>query len=123
MLEESIKYIEKLDNVSFVELLKHLEDKGFDVRGELSILLNENLVIWIGMSREFVNIFQELKNKCPIVACNKLIYLMDGASLPLKTINPNSIKNNYKYKGDRWFPVVFRKKQDVNKKNALFVYN
>jgi len=123
MLEESVKYINELDNVSFVELLRHLENKGFNVRGECAILLNENLVVWVGMSQEFIDIFQELRNSCPIIACNKIIYLMDGASLPIKPINAKSIKNNYKYKSERWIPVVFRKKQDINKKNALFVYN
>ena len=123
MLEESIKYIEKVDNVSFVELLNHLEDLNFNVKGELNIILKENLVLWIELSEDFVKVFEELKKQCPVISCHPIIYFLDGAGLTLKPVNFSCLKNNFKYKNTRWLPVVFRKKSDLNVKNAVFVYN
>ncbi len=87
--------------ISFAELKlidgfsgqKCIHPEGFD-----------NVVIWNGVSQEFVDAFAALtaSGDIEVKSCSVIVYFCDGESLPLPVA-----KSIRKYKTPHWLPVTF----------------
>ena len=99
-MKKSIYDLVKRGSVSFVELSKI---DGF--KGNLSMELDDkNIILWDGISKEFLHSLEELmkEKRIYLKSTTILVYMADGAMLRLPIAN--SLR---KYKNPRWLPVVF----------------
>ena len=98
---------------TIVELADHLGRD--DVRGDYSIELGrDNLFVWAGASKEFVDAFFEIRPFVEPHPCHWLVYFLDGClpSMPLvKGIPPKR-----GYKKPHWMPVTLHLRSEASKK-------
>ncbi len=100
------KYVKQYDYVTFPELQKRLGDR-FEMKGNVEVYLQDNLVLWAGMSEEFAAAIIELQETKRIYPepTVYLTYLIDGGALSLpipKRFPKGGFKKLY------WIPVCFR---------------
>jgi hypothetical protein len=99
---------------SFVELQKALEPV-IPTRGEYSWEAMPNLVLWIGMSKEFVDAMTDdyVRDRIEISPTIPFVYFLDGRVLTLPIANrpPKS-----GYKKPHWAPCVFNLRKEPRKK-------
>lgn len=97
------EYVKARGSVSFAELQTLL---GADFKGDhyLTMKDNENLILWTGMSAEFVKLMSNLLNKgvYKVSEAHILSYAIDGSMLSY----PIAKRPNHKYKTLHWLPVV-----------------
>jgi len=94
--------INRRRHVSMIEIVKLAGDEG---KGDITIALKDNMVLWEGLSQALVDVLDELKQKKlyhphPTIS---LAYLMDGDILTLPIVK-RPPKNGYKK--PHWLPVV-----------------
>ena len=96
-------YIGKYKHVRFIELHQNL-GKKFDLKGTCCFGdLDNNTIIWAGMSDEFLGTIGYLWKKSREIyftPCNVLVYFCDGGGLNLPIA-----KQSRAYKKDHWMPV------------------
>ena len=103
-----IDHIHDVDNVSFAELERVLERHDIPVHGDYVVEFPSmpNMLLWCGMSREFVTITEAIDRHPHIdwKPTHYLVYLADGRypNLPLA-------KRPHKggYKKPHWLPTVY----------------
>jgi len=105
--KQIIKYIDENDYVTFIELQNYMQEFA-ETKGDWSLEKGKNLILWAGMSEEFVNCLTSLIDNeiflyypAPI-----FIYLVDGGML-----NFPVAKNVKAYKKPHWLPVYLRPKK------------
>lgn len=103
-----IEYVTATDHVTLAEIQEFLS-AYMDVEGETELALGHdpNIVLWAGMSDEFVAFMRQLWGD-PALAldgCSPWAYMMDGKSLnlPIAKRPPN-----HGYKEPHWMPVCLR---------------
>ena len=89
--------------ISFVELSNAVE--GFD--GDYGLEWGEedsNIFLWMSMSKEAINAFQDLFKEgiIEVASTHPLVYIIDGR-IPK---HPIAKRINHKYKKPRWLPVA-----------------
>jgi hypothetical protein len=101
-------HIYDLDHVSFAGLCSEFpeivqRDDGFAIMFSAS----QNIVIWPGLTEEFIEVYKSLRDSKRIVAipCGFIIYMIDGA-FPTTMPVAKSLKRTYKK--PHWVPVVLR---------------
>lgn len=109
-IKEAFRYfIEQKDYVTFVNLIEFFESH-IELKGDWYIAEPQNptIILWKGMSEEFVNAIAELlkEEKIFIFPTSHLTYMADGGLLKLPLAR--SIRN---YKKPHWLPVCFRTKK------------
>jgi hypothetical protein len=99
-----VEYVRTYDWVTFAELQRRFEP-FMPVRGDASIRIAcDNVVIWSGMSPEFVNLVLELvySGRVFVHAASWLAYFLDGATLRLPLVRRPPTRA---YKRPHWLPV------------------
>ncbi len=102
--------VESGGGVSMVEL-ERVAGEEIDTSGDLAWVVpnDSNLVLWAGMSEDFVAAIDALRERGNVEAggANPLIYIIDGKSLnyPLARRPPAS-----GYAVEHWLPVLFNPK-------------
>jgi hypothetical protein len=98
-----ISFIESRQHVTFMELVMNFS--GF-TGGEWSMSVPgfDNIVLWMGMSEEVIELMTGLLNSKKIYAHPSCVlnYVMDGGSLKLPIA-----KKAIRYRKRHWFPVSF----------------
>lgn len=105
-VEALIELIRERDHVSFTELERVLDERSVPTKGNQAIFIGtENVILWAGMSPEFVEAVLGLRGRAEPEPCDMLVYLIDGRllSLPLAKRIPK-----HGYKEPHWVPAVFR---------------
>jgi hypothetical protein len=119
LVDELVDYITRRDWVSFVEISRELEIRGIPTEGEFEIGVPgyANLIMWAGMSEEFVAVLDEMWGDPRIVldSGHFLAYLIDGVMLTLP-IAKRPPKNGYRE--PHWAPTFFRPRQDLRRRNG-----
>ena len=95
-----LEYIEHNDTATFVEL-KGVYGEGAD--GDYEISVRPNVILWVGMSTDFLKALNALKDKVGMSSASYLSYVIDGGMLKLPIA-----KRPRDYKKPHWFPVCFR---------------
>lgn len=99
-------YVRQYDWVTFVELGRRL-DPYFDLKGSWALEVAPNVILWLGMSQQFVDAVEELRHAKRVWAwpSSFLTYMIDGGGLklPLAKRIPKT-----GYKKERWLPVTLR---------------
>lgn len=110
MAAKIVQHVAGNPGTSFVELFDEL---GADARGDgwLTTTKNKNVILWTGISETFRQALNLAMAELEMDPCNVLVYLMDGATLPLPLV-----KRNHPYRKPHWLPVTLTKKADM--KNA-----
>ena len=111
MKNKILQYVQKNDQVSFVELSRSIE--GFSGDRELLLDGHPSIILWVGISNEAISAIGQLVNDDDlyIVPTDSLTYMIDGAGL-----NFPIAKNIRDYKKTRWLPVLFTDKKPNYKK-------
>jgi len=106
MAEKMLAYIQKYDHVTFVELTRQIggESKG-DYTYEAAMF--PNVVLWIGMSKPFVEALGIVIKRSAVKPTVVLTYILDGAALKLPLVKGGSLATVRRYKKPHWLPVVF----------------
>ena len=106
LAEDIAELIQRRKHVSMVEIMKLAGDEG---KGDISLALDYNIVLWGAVSSALADAMDELRQKKLVHPHNvhHLVYLIDGAimELPIAT-QPPTTKNGYKE--PHWFPIVFQ---------------
>ena len=109
-----LDYIKDNPHSSFVELQRAGSCAGFNMQGDLEIMLgpHEHVVLWQRMSQEFSRAVSTMaeSGQVALEPTGVLTYLVDGATLPLPVV-VNPPKDGYMI--DHWLPVVLSLKQAV----------
>ena len=112
MTPESIRdrivdFVGGRDWVSFPEIGEFLAEDGIDVKGDISLEIAPNLVVWAGMSHEFADLMRDAlkSNRIYPHPSSSLTHLIDGGMLTLP-VAKRLPKNGYKK--PHWMPTVFR---------------
>lgn len=94
--------------VSLVEL-EEVAAKYINVEGNLAWVTNDDphIVIWAGISAEFLDVIDELRKRVDTYPTQPLVYMIDGKMLRLPVVE-RPPKGGYKK--DHWLPVAFRVK-------------
>lgn len=99
------------NGTSFVELVQHFPK----IQGDYSITCgdNESIIIWIGLSKEFIDWFYKMGKKGIItinvhnILGNVMSYFFDGGGLSLKPLEKLTHRSlNHHYKEPRWVPIL-----------------
>lgn len=101
-----VEFVRERDWVTFPELQSYFE--GFlATTGEHSWELDNNLVVWSGMSLELCSLLVALRDakRLFVWPCNTFCYFVDGGSLRLPIA-----KSTRKYKNPHWLVCCFRTK-------------
>lgn len=111
------EYVQRNDYVTFAEIGRKLEEVGVPVQGEVAIEVAPNVIIWAGVSQEFMDIVRELRKigAMHAVPASTLTYMIDGQMLNMpvaKRIPPGG------YTKPHWAPVTFRPGRDPNAKDG-----
>jgi hypothetical protein len=90
------------DHVSFAELS---QIDGFN--GDLSLSLDDNLVVWAGMSREACDALETIRREGEyiLIPTSPMTYMFDGAALSLPLA-----KRPRAYKTPHWAPCVLSRR-------------
>jgi hypothetical protein len=109
-LLEAIREKLKHNHVSFAELS---QIEGF--RGDLSMSIDDNLVIWSGMSQEACDALETIRQEgeYELVTTPPLIYFIDGMTLDMPIA-----KRLGAYKKPHWAPCVLSRRQPHRTKKA-----
>ena len=95
--------VKQRGSVSFAELQTLLGD---EIKGEYSLTVNgnPNLILWTGVSKEFVDLMNDSINRgiYKISKAHILSYVIDGKFLKY----PIAKRPQHKYKTIHWLPVV-----------------
>jgi hypothetical protein len=108
LIDECIDWITGNRGVSFAELRGWLEHKGMATDGTWSWEIKPNVVVWAGMSQEFVDFLNALRatkrtQLRPLDAFSgMLIYGCDGEMLALPYAKRPPAKG---YKDPHWIPT------------------
>lgn len=103
-----VSYVRAMDWVSFPELQRALAPY-MPTTGDSAIEFPKNLVVWLGMSREFVDILLDLTHRKVLhyhSAC-VLTHLVDGGVLRLP-VAKDPKRAEAGYKKPHWLPVCLR---------------
>ena len=95
-----LEYVKKHTGTSFGEIYREFPE----ARGDYEIgLIEYNIIFWIGLSKEAVDIINRWKDNKIVKAtpCGLIIYAIDGEMLTIPTA-----KQLRKYKNKRWLPVT-----------------
>src|SRR5262245_65092617 len=92
--------------VSFVELQDAIGDES---RGDLAWEIVPNVVIWSGMSEQFLDALKLTRHRIEPTPTSRLVYLCDGAVLPYPLAKQLSKKG---YKKPHWCPVAFNLRKE-----------
>lgn len=105
-----LKYIFEYKHVSFAEL-----DNKFDISGDGCIINDKNVILWAGLSQEFIAFFIQAKKDSVIKLdpCGLLVYICDGRVPQTQMIGKRPPKNGYKK--PRWAPCVINPGQNFRK--------
>ncbi len=109
MKEQILNFVRERRHVSFAELERLLGDA---MVGDCDItLLDENVILWSGVSEQFAETFNDLVRTSAVrlKPTSLFVYLVDGKALTLPLV-----KGRYHYKQPHWFPVVL----DVPERNG-----
>lgn len=102
MTERIVTIVSERDYVSFAELM---EICGPEAKGDLTLELKENLVLWSGVSQLFDEAFKAALHRIQPMVTTPMTYLIDGEALKLPIA-----KRIRAYKKGHWLPVTFRLK-------------
>jgi hypothetical protein len=109
MKDEMLRFITEQTQVTFAELTKHL---GKQSEGDCGMFVGDsNILLWIGVSAQFVTAFSELKegNLITMTPTEVMTYVVDG-----KMLNYPIAKSKASYKAPHWLPVVLNATKAVN---------
>ena len=94
---------ERGGGVTFAEFSHHF---GADFQGDIAMCMasNENIVLWSGMSKAFLDALSSLlaDGVIKMTPTEPLVYFIDGLAPTLPVV-----KRRYKYKTPHWLPVAF----------------
>jgi hypothetical protein len=107
MRNKIVSTVSSGDYVSFAELMQAC---GGEARGDLTMELKDNLVLWSGVSQLFNDAFKLSLESIEPKPTTPLTYLIDGMSLNLPVA-----KTNRAYKHPHWLPVTFRLRGNARK--------
>jgi hypothetical protein len=102
-----VEFVRRMGSVSFVELVRFLDDLGFPATGDQAIVIDAlNVVLWDGVSSAFVDLMADLRNagRLHMTPTHFLVYLMDGGFLGYPIAKRPPVGG---YRKPRWLPVVF----------------
>lgn len=99
-----LKIVKERIGTSFPELLRELPGGPEKYKGEYTIELHANCVLWGGVTDEFYTAISELlrDKELAIKPCEFLIYMIDGESLNLPLVKRKIVG----LKKPRWLPVT-----------------
>lgn len=93
--------------VSFVEIESVLREAGLDTDGDNAIDVGKNIVVWAGMSQEFVDVMVLVhkSRKTEMDGTSTVLYIVDGKflTLPVAQRPPKS-----GYKELHWAPAILK---------------
>lgn len=104
-LEDAVEaYIREMDWVTFAELQRQFAP-FMGVRGDWRFGFLDNLVVWAGMSEEFMNLVLSLAKagRVHYWSSTAFTYIIDGECLTLPVA-----KRAQAYKHPHWLPVTLR---------------
>lgn len=112
-VDSFVEKVKARDWVTFVELAEHAEAHGIETRGDLSMEVCPNGVVWAGMSQDLVDLIEAIRDTGRVAwdGGSWLAYLADGGGLTLpiaKRAPRDPVKG---YAKPRWIPTFFRPKE------------
>ncbi|WP_219413930.1 hypothetical protein [Pseudonocardia nigra] len=109
-IDQAADYIRRNGHVSFPELQRYAESAlGMTASGDYSLEAGPNLLLWLGMSQEFVDLIHGIQatRQFDLNPTSLLVYMVDGGvmDLPLAKRPPRT-----GYKTPHWAPTVLHPK-------------
>lgn len=104
LAQQIIEYIRQNSDATFGGLM-HRFPNHFE--GDRTWEILPNVVLWTGMTEEFVKAMMEVKPKLEVAGTSLLVYMIDGGLLKLPIAKRPTKKG---YKTEHWLPVIFRVK-------------
>lgn len=110
-----VELVTARDWVSFAELRGFAEAHGITTKGDLAIELCPNGVIWAGMSQEFVDLVDAIREDGRLAwdGGSWLAYFADGEALGLPTAKRRPRDLVKGYAKPCWIPTFFRPRSKV----------
>jgi len=104
-LDNLIDFIEKRRTVTMAEIHMYFDNTSGD---HSFSLVHDNIVIWAGMSQEFIDTLEALQKSKTVdmVPTTPFVYAFDGMGLDLPIV-----KKARNYTKPHWLPVVFNPKK------------
>ena len=99
LIDAAVSYITSTDWVSFVELAGFAESHGVPTKGDYTIEVFPNGIIWAGMSEEFCALVKAIQEdrRVTIDSGDALSYMVDGGALdlPIAKAAPRDLARGY----------------------------
>ena len=116
--EQLMDRIRRYGHLTFVEATNFVASHGIDVKGDLAICglrkcdgeMDPNLILWAGMSQEFVDVMAEIRPHIDFAPESQLTYLFDGAMLTFPIVQRPPSKG---YASPHWLPVSLKPRAEV----------
>jgi hypothetical protein len=102
------RLVKQRDCVSMIEV-ENLLEPYLPIRGYVAWVLDDpNLILWLGMSEEFMAVLKELNTRKRVFPhpASLLIYMIDGGRIPTLPIAKKPPKGGYKT--EHWIPICLR---------------
>lgn len=104
LTDDCLTYIRTGSHITFTEIENWLRQQGINPDGDQEIYFDLNVILWCGMSEDFVDLIRSIQPHTVPTPTNILTYVADGGKIPGYPLAKRPPRDGYRE--PHWLPVT-----------------